>query len=163
MCKVLKCGKPHLLFVRDRVWGDLTLVGGHEEPGDRCNLERTARREVEEELGSFDVPFRLIPLTDEVTYGPTWSESAKMIKSYVFKYFGIEFEKDPRIHVGQTDKGFPLELICEDDLPKTVELSNVVKAFLNRPGIDLRKVPVSWVMESSDTRGACQGAEGSGR
>ena len=51
VCKVLKCGKPHLLLVRDTVWGDLTLVGGHEEPGDSCNLELTARREVEEELG----------------------------------------------------------------------------------------------------------------
>jgi ADP-ribose pyrophosphatase YjhB (NUDIX family) len=152
-----------MLFVRDTVWGDLTLVGGHEEPGDDKNLERTARREVEEELGRLDIPFRLIPLTDEIRYGPTWSESTKMIKSYIFMYYGIEFEGNPKIEVEQTDKGFALEMIREENLPHTKDLSNVVKILLDRPEIDLQKVPVSWKIESAGATAECKAAEGTVR
>jgi hypothetical protein len=38
VCRILRCGKSHLLFVQDSVWDDLTLVGGHEEPGDNHDL-----------------------------------------------------------------------------------------------------------------------------
>lgn len=144
VCKVLKCGEPHLLLVRDTRWGDLTLVGGHEERADNRDLERTARREVEEELGRIQSPFQLIPLTDEITYGPTWSKSGKKIKSYVFKYFGIQFEKNPQLPVTENDKGFAIEMIKESELFDAKDLSNVVKILLEFSRGDLSWVPVSW-------------------
>jgi hypothetical protein len=77
-----------------------------------------------------------------------------MVKIYVFRYYGIEFEGDPKIEIEHTDKGFALELVREDMLPLTKELSNVVKILLDRAGIDLHTVPVSWKCTARGRDGA---------
>jgi 8-oxo-dGTP pyrophosphatase MutT (NUDIX family) len=146
VCKFDEGGEPRIVLVKDPRWGDYTLVGGHEEPDDHNDLERTARRETLEELGCFRGcdGFRLLPLTDEVQLGPVWSKSAHRLKTYVFKYYGIQFSCDPHLKDGYNNAGFIIKSFNEQELVKHPALSNVVKIFLATYPQGLDGVPLSW-------------------
>jgi hypothetical protein len=130
--RVKRHGEPYLLLVRDERWGDLTLVGGHEEPSDGRDLDVTARREACEELGSICSGTKLqpFPLTNEIVFGPTWSKSAAVYKKYNFKFYGARFDEQPDIKEGWNEAGFWLTLVKQSSLGKRSNLSNVVKLLL---------------------------------
>jgi 8-oxo-dGTP pyrophosphatase MutT (NUDIX family) len=146
ICRINRDGEPHLLLVRDERWGDWTFIGGHEDPEDQHELERTARREALEELGSVcaRAGFRLLSLTDELEFGPTWSKSAGMSKRYCFKFYGMQFDREPHLGEGVNEAGFELKLVKERDLPGKPGLSNVVNVFLATFKDKLECVPFSW-------------------
>jgi 8-oxo-dGTP pyrophosphatase MutT (NUDIX family) len=158
VCRLERDGEPHLLLVRDERWGDLTLIGGHEDPEDQRELERTARREALEELGSACActGFRLLSLTDELPFGPTWSKSAGISKRYSFKFYAILFDQQPHLREGVNEAGFQLEFVKERDLPAKPGLSNIVKLFLATFEGKLESVPLSWSDECDRMR-ACSG------
>jgi ADP-ribose pyrophosphatase YjhB (NUDIX family) len=132
--------------MKDPRWGDYTLIGGHEEPEDHNDLESTARRETLEELGCSrgGSVLRLFPLTDEIGFGPTWSKSAHCMKTYTFKYYGVQFSCDPQIRDGYNNAGFLLKLFSKEELARHAALSNVVKIFLAAYPDGLDGVPLSW-------------------
>jgi hypothetical protein len=83
-------------------------------------------------------------LTGEISYGPAWSESAKAVKCYVFKYYGIRFADDPKIDVRKNDRGFDFKLVEEDEIAGKRNLSNIVKLLFSVGGVKLDQIPVSW-------------------
>jgi 8-oxo-dGTP pyrophosphatase MutT (NUDIX family) len=146
VCRIKRSGEAYVVLVRDERWGDLTLIGGHEEPADRRNLDNTARREAMEELGSACASGRikLVPLTKEIGFGPTWSKSAEVYKSYRFKFYGMEFEKGPVLKDGLNEAGLVLKLVKQRELENERQLSNVVKVFLKAFRHKIHEIPLSW-------------------
>jgi 8-oxo-dGTP pyrophosphatase MutT (NUDIX family) len=151
VCRFDAGGKPRIVLMKDPRWGDYTLIGGHEEPEDNKDLESTARRETLEELGCSpdSSGFRLFSLTDEISFGPTWSRSAHRMKTYTFKYYGIRFACDPEVRDGYNSAGFLLKSFSAEKLARYSALFNVVKLFLATYRKGLTGVPLSWHDECS--------------
>jgi 8-oxo-dGTP pyrophosphatase MutT (NUDIX family) len=168
VCRFDADGEPRIVLMKDPKWGDYTLIGGHEEPEDHNSLETTARRETLEELGCSQdsSDFKLWPLTGEIRFGPTWSKSARRMKVYTFKYYGIRFSSDPLVNDGYNKAGFLLKFFSADELMKHTTLSNVVKVFLAAYQKGLDGVPLSWQVESrsrADKSGGEHGPDASQR
>jgi 8-oxo-dGTP pyrophosphatase MutT (NUDIX family) len=146
VCRIKRSGEPYVLLVRDERWGDLTLIGGHEEPADRKDLDNTARREAMEELGAACASgcINLVPLTKEIGFGPTWSKSAAAYKKYSFKFYGMQFKEKPCLKEGRNEVGLILKLVKQKELEKELQLSNVVKLFLDVFRDRIHEIPLSW-------------------
>lgn len=150
VCRLDEDGEPRIVLINDPRWGDYTLIGGHEEPEDHYDLERTARRETLEELGCFPGcrDFKLQPLTEETRFGPVWSKSARCEKAYTFKYYGIQFACDPNLKPGYNDAGFLIRFFGEKELVSYSQISNVVRIFLTTYQKKLNCIPLSWPSSS---------------
>jgi 8-oxo-dGTP pyrophosphatase MutT (NUDIX family) len=146
VCRIKRSGEPYVLLVRDERWGDLTLIGGHEDPADRRDLDNTARREAVEELGAACASgcIHLVPLTNEIGFGPTWSKSADTYKKYSFKFYGMEFKEKPVLKEGRNELGLTLKLVKQKELENEMQLSNVVKVFLEVFRHKIHEIPLSW-------------------
>src|SRR5215472_18551361 len=92
-------GEPHLVLIRNRKWGDWTLVGGHVEADEKNDWARAAIRECNEELAPlhFGDDFTLLPLLDQpVRWGPLPSKSAGGEPTiYTAQLFALRFLKPP--------------------------------------------------------------------
>lgn len=117
-----------LLLRYNTKWSAFGLIGGHVEPEDEGQLERTAIREVHEETGlAIDSDFTLERLHDGVLEEVAFSRSARVCTRYRFALFGlrlshpawdvVSFWRDPRmyrwasrreIELGQTADGAPI-------------------------------------------------------
>lgn len=91
--------EPHLVLIRDRKWGDWTLVGGHVEPYEKSDWARAAARECDEELAplKFGQDFVLLPLLKEpLRWGPIPSKSADgELTTYRAQFFALRFLRAP--------------------------------------------------------------------
>ena len=86
-----------LLLRKNPKWKDVNLIGGHEKDRDQGNLERTALRELWEEVPSIRSMsnYSLEPLADEVEYGPVFSRSVGLETLYRIQYFLLRIVGDP--------------------------------------------------------------------
>ncbi len=91
--------KDYLILRRDKDWNDLNLIGGHQEEKDNGNFNRTAKREMFEELSALrgKAEVALKPITDPVIYGPVWSQSAKRESVYRLMFYRAELDTDPSV------------------------------------------------------------------
>ena len=92
-------GRDYLVMRRDKGWNDLNLIGGHQEERDNGQFQRTARREMFEELSAFRGKARvtLEPLTKRLSYGPVWSQTARRETIYQLLFFSAQLNIDPRV------------------------------------------------------------------
>jgi|GEM_PF-3614011 len=86
------------LMRRNSVWKDINFIGGHAIDRDLQNLEKTAYRELLEEVPTLRSlkSFRFEPLTDQLEFGPVFSKSAGCRVNYVMRFFLVEFKRRPR-------------------------------------------------------------------
>jgi hypothetical protein len=91
--------EPHLLLIRDRKWGDWTVVGGHVEAHEGNDWALAAARECNEELAPLrhGRDFILLPLFSEpMNWGPIPSKSAGgEPTSYTAQVFALRFLTAP--------------------------------------------------------------------
>lgn len=83
----------HFLLRRNEKWNDISFVGGHAELRDGNSLRNTALRELREEVPAMRTyrKIDLIPITDAVQYGPVFSRSTGLKKTYLVKFFLAKF------------------------------------------------------------------------
>jgi 8-oxo-dGTP pyrophosphatase MutT (NUDIX family) len=95
--KLIVDGRPQFLVRKNPKWKDLNLIGGHEKARDQCSLQRTALRELWEEVPSVRKlkDIHLVPLTNPRTYGPVFSRSAAREKQYELQFFLLRIDSDP--------------------------------------------------------------------
>src|SRR5260370_1265938 len=89
---------PYWLMRRNERWKDVNFIGGHATDVDKGNFLRTARRELLEEVPAihrFKSP-ELIPLTENVTYGPLFSKSARQQVQYQLRFYSLRFTENPQ-------------------------------------------------------------------
>jgi hypothetical protein len=94
--KLSVLGMAYYLMRVDPKWKDINLIGGHEKDRDSGNLEKTARRELWEEVPSIrDSEFYLVPLTSELHYGPIESRSKHEKVQYELRFFLLKIMNSP--------------------------------------------------------------------
>jgi hypothetical protein len=86
-----------LLLRKNPKWKDVNLIGGHQKDRDQGNLERTALRELWEEVPSIRTMtnYSLEPLVSEMEYGPIFSRSVGLETLYRIQYFLLRISEDP--------------------------------------------------------------------
>src|SRR5262249_27251097 len=79
-------------------WRDINFIGGHSKDRDAGSLERTARRELWEEVPSirYYSEFLLEPLTPKMPYGPIKSLSRGDVVKYEVQFFLVRVESSPQ-------------------------------------------------------------------
>jgi hypothetical protein len=95
--KLLVDDEVCLLLRKNAKWKDVNLIGGHIKDRDQGNLEKTALRELWEEVPSIRnmSGLALAPLTQEVKYGPVFSRSVGLQTVYFVQYFLLRITGDP--------------------------------------------------------------------
>jgi len=91
--------KDYFILRRDKDWNDLNLIGGHQEEKDNGRFQRTAKRELFEELSAFrgKAEVLLKPITEPICYGPVWSQSAKCASVYQLMFYLARLDINPRV------------------------------------------------------------------
>ena len=91
--------KDYFVLRRDKDWNDLNLIGGHQEERDNGRFRRTARREMFEELSALrgKAEVALQPITERISYGPVWSQSAKCESLYHLMFYLAQLQTDPSV------------------------------------------------------------------
>lgn len=148
-------GTECLLMRRDPQWGDLTFIGGHENPGDRANLQTTARRECLEEVPALRGArvFDLSPLGEEARYGPTRSRSSPGLVEYTVRFFALRFRRLPEaIAAGFGPRSLNVWVPQDEVLAARPRKISAFAQVLETaaPG-GVRSIPLSW---SADLPGA---------
>jgi hypothetical protein len=94
--KLIVDGDPQFLVRKNLKWKDLNFIGGHEKTRDKRSLQRTALRELWEEVPSVRKfkHVHLVPLTIPSAYGPVFSPSASCEKRYELQFFLLKFDSD---------------------------------------------------------------------
>ena len=89
--------RDYLILRRDKDWNDLNLIGGHQEEKDNGKFQRTARRELFEELSALrgKAEVALKPITKPIGYGPVWSQSAKRESFYQLMFYLARLDTEP--------------------------------------------------------------------
>ena len=123
--------KDYFILRRDKDWNDLNLIGGHQELKDNGKFERTAKREMFEELsalrGKADVALK--PITDLIRYGPVWSQSAKCESLYQLMFYLAQLDTEPSVLEKTLTKRSMNFLIDSVSLKSAIEHKSV-SAFL---------------------------------
>lgn len=147
--KLMIDGKDYLILRRDKDWNDLNLIGGHQEDKDNGSFERTAKREMMEELSGLrgKAEINLVPLTQPIQYGPVWSESAKRQSVYHLRFYLAELNARPAVLNEALATGSMNFLVDVDNLKCAIENKDV-SAFLGllneeTPG-GLDAIPYTW-------------------
>jgi hypothetical protein len=93
----LKAGGTSFFLMRlNRKWKDVSFIGGHDKPRDGGSLEKTASRELWEEVPSIrKLRFDLDPLTEVLRYGPVHSRSKHDMVEYELQFFLVKFGYSP--------------------------------------------------------------------
>ena len=136
------------LMRRNSVWKDINFIGGHAIDRDSQNLEKTAYRELLEEVPSLRTlkSFSFEPLTDKVEFGPVFSKSAGCRVKYILRFFLVQFKEQPHKLLESLNGRTRNLLVRRRDLisPHKYSISQIVdllKASLPR-GLD--SIPYSW-------------------
>lgn len=94
----LRAGEESFYLLRyNPKWNDLNLIGGHEDTKDGGIIERTARRELREEvplIRTFE-EYRLSALSEPVIYGPVMSKSKNVVTRYEVHFYLLKLDSSP--------------------------------------------------------------------
>src|SRR5215468_12386507 len=95
--KVAVAGAAYFLMRLNPKWKDINFVGGHAKERDAGSLERTARRELWEEVPSIRrySEFHLEALTSRMRYGPIESLSRGGLIEYEVQFFLVRIDRSP--------------------------------------------------------------------
>jgi hypothetical protein len=109
---------PYYLMRSNPKWKDVNFIGGHEKPRDAGSLEKTARRELWEEVPSIRSyeTFHLEPLTGEVRHGPIFSKSRGDEVEYQIQFFLFKIDTSPEVLVEKISARSRNVWVSEDDL-----------------------------------------------
>jgi hypothetical protein len=128
-------------------WKDLNFLGGHQKGRDGGDLEKTARRELWEEVpllrNAGDLQF--VQLTDLVQYGPIHSQSKGGNVEYELKFFLLKLDKLPEGVVQMFGRRTKNVLVAEADLlhGQRFRVSGLVKLLDSIVPDGLRGLPFS--------------------
>ncbi len=88
---------PWYLMRYNEKWRDVSFIGGHQKDRDHENLERTAKRELWEEVPAIRAGLisTLIPLVGPLNYGPVHSRSRGDLAEYEVAFFLLKIESNP--------------------------------------------------------------------
>ena len=141
--------KDYFILRRDKDWNDLNLIGGHQEERDNGKFERTAKREMFEELSALrgKAHVALKPISEPFRYGPVWSHSAKCESLYQLMFYVAELDTEPSVlekTLGERSMNY---LVDSASLKGAIQRKDV-SAFLELleskvPG-GLEAIPYSW-------------------
>ena len=141
--------KDYLVLRRDKDWNDLNLIGGHQEKKDGGRFERTAKREMFEELsalrGRAEVALR--PIAGPLVYGPVWSQSAKCESLYRLQFYLAELDTHPSILEKTLSRQSMNFLVDCESLKEAVErkdVSSLIKLLESEVPGGLEGIPYSW-------------------
>jgi len=111
-------GAPYYLMRSNPRWKDVNFIGGHEKQRDTGNLEKTARRELWEEVPSIRsyASFHLEALTEEVHHGPILSKSKGENVEYQLRFFLLKIESSPEAFVNAISARSMNVWVSENDL-----------------------------------------------
>ena len=111
-------GAAFFLMRLNAKWKDVNFIGGHEKLRDSGNLEKTARRELWEEVPSIrgysDVT--LEPLTQLMHYGPIRSRSNGGDVEYEIQFFLLRISYSPEVLVEMLSSRTKNIWVAEHDL-----------------------------------------------
>jgi hypothetical protein len=111
-------------------WMDVNFVGGHEKERDLGRLERTASRELWEEVPSIrnETNISLLKLTDPLNYGPVESRSRGDWAEYEVQFYLLKIGSSPRLLVENLSRRSKNLLVPQEELiePRTIRLSGYV-------------------------------------
>lgn len=129
-------------------WKDINFVGGHEEEPDKHNREKTAKRELLEEIPALR-GFRfyeLEKLTDELEYGPILSRSVLQETKYHIQFFFLRFVDKPKPLLESLHGRTLNILLSQNDLltQKKERVSGLVQLLNNTLPGGLKSIPYSW-------------------
>lgn len=142
-------GSDYFILRRDKDWNDLNLIGGHQEVSDNGKFERTAKREMFEELSALRgrAKFALAPITDKILYGPVWSESAKKQSTYRVQIYLAKLQEDPTVLEKTLTPRSMNFLVDSNELEGAIERKDVsafVEVLENNVLGGLSAIPYSW-------------------
>jgi hypothetical protein len=148
--KIKANDEDYFFMRRDPSWQDINFIGGHDQPQDRGKLQRTAKRELLEEvpaLRSFNA-FKLESLTAEVPHGPIYSLSARRQMQYVLRFFLLQFTEDPSSFF----KGFQGKtqniLVSNRNIREHFyQMSGLVQVLEHSLSGGLEVIPYSWPID----------------
>jgi hypothetical protein len=133
--KLAVAATPYFLMRLNPRWKDINFIGGHVKDRDAGNLEKTARRELWEEVPSIRTyrSFHLEPLTKQMNYGPIKSLSRGYEVEYEIQFFLVRISQSPETLVemlGSRTKNVWISQ-CELLRPTRFRVSQLV-GFLDR-------------------------------
>jgi hypothetical protein len=140
-------GTPYYLMRLNPKWKDVNFIGGHEKPRDLGNLEKTARRELWEEVPSIrsHINFQLEPLTREVHHGPIVSKSKGNTVEYQLQFFLLKMESPPEALIEMISVRSRNVWLTEDELVSQTRyrISGLVGALHHVSPGGLASIPYS--------------------
>lgn len=142
----VRSGEDYLYLMRknDR-WKDYNFIGGHLEEVDHGNFERTARRELREEVpGIRGLDFDLVPLTPLLKVGPVYSKSANVVVLYQIAFFSVVLRQYPNF-IYEIPHRSRNRLIGEDLMQSsTKNITAFAKLLAGMFDRGLKDLPLSW-------------------
>ena len=147
--KIKIYNKDYFILRRDRDWNDLNFIGGHQEEQDKGRFERTAKREMFEEMSALRGKAEVVlkPITEPICYGPVWSRSAKCESLYQLMFYLAQLDTEPSILEKTLSAQSGNFLVDCESLKVAIDQKDV-SAFLKLlesevPG-GLEAIPYSW-------------------
>lgn len=129
--KVSVGGTAFYLMRINQKWKDVNFVGGHEKDRDAGSLEKTARRELWEEVPPIRdfTDFGLRPLTQRLHYGPIESRSKGGEVEYELQFFLLAMDRSPEALIRALSERTKNIWVAESDLliPRRYRVSGLVK------------------------------------
>lgn len=148
--KIKANDEDHFFMRRDPSWQDINFIGGHDQPQDRGNFQRTAKRELLEEVPALRLfkSFKLQSLTPEVTYGPIYSLSARRQMEYLMRFFLLEFTEDPSsFFKGFQGKTQNILVSSRNIREHFYQMSGLVQVLEKNLSGGLEAIPYSWSID----------------
>ena len=146
-------GFAYYMLRANSKWKDVNFLGGHEKERDGGNLEKTARRELWEEVPLLRKvgTLSLVQLTDLVHYGPLHSQSQGRDVRYELQFFLLKLDKLPEGIVDVFSPRTRNVLVSETDLleGRRFRVSGLIGLLNNNFPGGLRAIPYT----SSDDLG----------
>jgi len=137
-------------------WKDINFIGGHEKPRDGGDLEKTARRELWEEVPSVrSYPnIELEPITGLVSYGPIYSRSKGDQVEYEAQFFLVKIINSPNSLVELLSDRSKNIWISENELIRAEKyrMSGLVEVLNSAKSGGLEDIPYSSGTDLSSLR-----------
>jgi hypothetical protein len=151
--KIKANDEDNFFMRRDPSWQDINFIGGHDQPQDRGDFKRTAKRELLEEVSALRLfkSFKLELLTSEVPYGPIYSLSARRQMQYVLSFFLLQFTEDPSsFFKGFQGKTQNILVSSRNIREHFYQMSGLVQVLEHSLSGGLEAIPYSWPVDLWD-------------